>query len=220
MFYGKITGRREAAYLLYKCKTNYIDIFMLLLFSICCGLRISESAAVTFDSVDFGKKELSIYSQIGRRTDTTGREENLICSQTIDPKTENGKRTIPVAPFVLDEVLLAKQKYIEKKRNNPDFLDLGFISCKDSGRPYCKSQVYPIFGKLREECGFPDIKWHQLRKTYSTLLAKQGINMKAVAACMGHYSSDFTEAVYVKKQREVIDMTGQVNNFLKKINLG
>ena len=42
----------------------------------------------------------------------------------------------------------------------------------------------------------PDIRWHDLRSTYCTLLLKQDFNPKAVSRLMGHAKEIITMDVY------------------------
>lgn len=50
--------------------------------------------------------------------------------------------------------------------------------------------------KLLKETGLPDIRWHDLRSTYRTLLLKQDFSPKAVSKLMGHAKELITMDVY------------------------
>jgi len=39
---------------------------------------------------------------------------------------------------------------------------------------------------LLKDCGLPDIRWHDLRATFCTMLLKNDFSPKAVAKLMGH----------------------------------
>ena len=47
-----------------------------------------------------------------------------------------------------------------------------------------------------KRAGLPDIRWHDLRSTYCTLLLKKDFNPKAVSKLMGHAKELITMDVY------------------------
>ena len=51
----------------------------------------------------------------------------------------------------------------------------------------------------------PDIRWHDLRATYCTILLKNDFNPKAVSKLMGHAKEIITIDVYGDKQEIIED---------------
>lgn len=86
-----------------------------MLFTVTCGLRISEALAVRFDDVDFGNKILIVSGQIGRDIMSTGLNDNEVVLQHIKPKSQNGFRTIPfLYVWGITVRNLQRQKYVSK----------------------------------------------------------------------------------------------------------
>lgn len=48
------------------------------------------------------------------------------------------------------------------------------------------------YKKLLRENGLPDIRWHDLRSTFCTVLLKNNFNPKAVSKFMGHAKENIT----------------------------
>ena len=195
----RVLSADEAARILYICKNDEPEVYMPILFTITCGLRISEALAVRFDDIDFGNKIVKVSGQIGRDMQSTGLEEQEVVLQHIAPKSKNGYRKIPLAAFVIDEIHIARRRYEYKMLINPSFKDGDYICCRDTGLPYNRSNVYNSFHRVINKANVGDIKWHSMRRSYSTLLASEGINMKAISVCMGHFSEEFTKTIYVSR---------------------
>ncbi|MCR1989763.1 site-specific integrase [Blautia coccoides] len=212
-----VYSAEQVSIILNTAKERTPNIFIPLLFTITAGLRISEAVGVKFKDIDFGKKELHLSHQVGRSIDDSGLEENELYCQELDPKSENGIRVIPLADFVIDEIVLARRRYDALKIAVPNFKDYDYITFQMSGKPFVRNYVYPQYNELLEYCKIPKIEWHDLRHTYSTLLAQYGISMKAVSVCMGHASKEFTQAVYVTSSKVVYDAVEEITPFMMEV---
>ena len=60
---------------------------------------------------------------------------------------------------------------------------------------YDSSYGMNLWGRIAET-GLPDIRWHDLRSTYCTLLLKNNFSLKAVSKLMGHAKELITMDVY------------------------
>ena len=66
------------------------------------------------------------------------------------------------------------------------YSDVDYICCSTYGRPRSKNYHWQHYKKLLADNGLPDIRWHDLRSTYCTLLLKNNYSPKAVSKLMGH----------------------------------
>lgn len=73
------------------------------------------------------------------------------------------------------------------------------------------------FKKLLKECGLPDIRWHDLRSTYCTLLLKNDFSPKAVSVLMGHAKEIITVDVYGDNQGIIVDGVPELEAFIKEV---
>lgn len=112
-------------------------------------------------------------------------------------KTPSSRRELPIPDYVFEAILEERKRYEENRsRRRPQFLDAGYICCSSYGKPRSKDFHWPHYKKLLKDAGLPDIRWHDLRSTYCTLLLKQDFNPKAVSELMGHAKELITMDVY------------------------
>ena len=63
----------------------------------------------------------------------------------------------------------------------------------------------------------PDIKFHDLRHTYGTLLLKANFNLKAISELLGHASEIITYDVYIDKDEIVYDCLDVLDDYIDSI---
>lgn len=63
----------------------------------------------------------------------------------------------------------------------------------------------------------PDIRWHDLRATYCTILLKNDFNPKAVSKLMGHAKEIITIDVYGDKQEIIEDCLKALEPFIDEV---
>lgn len=151
-----------------------------------------------------------------------GFDDNTLLSQKRTLKTRNSKRYVPLPDFIMDELYLARARYEETLKNDPEFDEnLDFVLFRDHGKAIARPYYY--FKKLMKKCNIDCTKhvWHDLRHTYATLLDQNNMNMKVVSEILGHYSEEFTNEVYVIHKPEVIiyDTSEVMNSFIESLKL-
>lgn len=212
-----ILSVQETANLLLRCKEEEPITYLPLLLSLTAGLRISETIAVKYSDIDWGSGELRVYRQLGRSTTNEGELEGRIITQELKTKTRSGERIVPLADFVVDELILARQKYEAARNSNPDFKDLDYVCCHENGAPFNRSSFRKSFKRLLRSCNLPDMRWHDLRHTYATILKQKEISLKAIAVCMGHYGTQITEDVYINLPDEIYDCDKEITAFMEEV---
>ena len=63
----------------------------------------------------------------------------------------------------------------------------------------------------------PDIRWHDLRTTYCTLLLKESFNPKAVSKLMGHAKEIITMDTYGDNQNIIADGVPEMEVYMKEV---
>ncbi|MFR1832266.1 MAG: tyrosine-type recombinase/integrase [Lachnospiraceae bacterium] len=119
----------------------------------------------------------------------------------------------------LTTTILEERKVYEKNlRRRPNtFQDLGYICCSSSGRPRSKDFHWPHYYKIKAENNLPDIRWHDLRSTFCTLLLKNNFNPKAVSKLMGHAKELITMDVYGDKREIIADCVDEIQSFIDEV---
>lgn len=189
--------------LLYICKTDFQQMYMPLLLSLTLGTRISETIGIKFKDIDFSAQVVYIRRQLGRAMEEE--DAAFLVSSPLETKTTNGIRSIPLPEWVIDEIYVYRARYEINKKNITDFYDLDYVCCHDNGKPFHRRSFARDFKKLTALLNMPDMRWHDLRHIYATLLRDSTVNMKAISEYLGHYSPDFTNKVYIHQDEVVYD---------------
>ena len=104
-----------------------------------------------------------------------------------------------------------------RRRRRSQFLDLDYICCSNYGKPRSKDFHWPHYKKLLRDTGLPDIRWHDLRSTYCTLLLKEAFNPKAVSKLMGHAKELITMDVYADNKGIIADGVPEIEEYMKEV---
>ena len=199
-------------------------IYLYILFALLMGLRKSEISGIKYTDIDYENRTLKIERQLGRSLEV---DENEIAPKTrtkqeIDVKTPASNRVEKIPNFLFSEILEERKKY-EKNRSRRQhgrwvFQDMDYICCSSYGRPRSTTYIYTHYKKLIEEAGLPYIRFHDLRHTYTTLLMKNDINQKAIAASLGHSKSIITFDVYTDKKALIEGGVEEIDAFIDEVH--
>ena len=197
---------------------------MQVLFSGLMGLRVSEVNGIKYTDVDFVNRKLKVQRQLGVVANSN-KEDYAIrtyTKQEIPVKSFSSNRELDIPDIVFDAILEQRKIYEHNKhrrkndKTNP-FQDLGYICCSSYGRPRSKSYNFPYFKKILKENNLPDIRWHDLRATYATLLMKNNFSLKAISKRIGHSKLIITADVYGDKKEIIRDCTDNLIPFMQDV---
>lgn len=73
------------------------------------------------------------------------------------------------------------------------------------------------YKKLLADNNLPDIRWHNLRSTFCTLLLKNDFNPKAVSKLMGHAKEIITMDVYGDKKGIISDCVPEIQTYMDEV---
>ncbi|OIP88902.1 MAG: hypothetical protein AUK24_07100 [Syntrophaceae bacterium CG2_30_49_12] len=148
----------------------------LFLTAIMTGARQGEILGLKWPDVDFSKKQISI-----ARTFNMGR--------FFTPKTKGSARRIDLVPTAVKA--LAEWKLASGGK------DGALVFPNEAGEPMNYSNmVQRHYRRALKDAGIPQIRFHDLRHTYASLLLSQGENIKYIQTQLGHSSPTVTLNVY------------------------
>lgn len=198
-------------------------IHMQVLFNVLMGLRRQEINGLKYSDVDYINRTLSVKRQLGKELNRTPNAVNdkTMTKKELSLKTSSGERTLPIPDYVF-EAILEERKIYEKNRSRRKtrFLDADYICCSTYGKPRSKDFHWSHYKELLKNTGLPDIRWHDLRSSFCTLLLKSDFNPKAVSKLMGHAKELITMDVYGDNQNiipeEIPELTSYIDDVLPK----
>lgn len=137
--------------------------------------------------------------------------------QEISPKTRSSIRELPIPDYVFEAILQERKKYEKNRsRRSITFQDLDYICCSSYGRPRSKNYHWKYCKKILQDNNLPDIRWHDLRSTFCTLLLKNDFNPKAVSKLMGHSKEIITMDIYGDNMEIIADGVPEIEEFMQE----
>jgi integrase len=195
-------------------------IHMQVLFNVLMGLRRREINGVKYSDVDYINRTLKVQRQLGIKINT--KKEDLppdtYDKQEVRLKTQSSYRELPIPDYVF-EAILEERKIYERNRSRRgiQFTDSDYICCSNYGKPRSKDFHWGPYKKLLRENNLPDIRWHDLRSTFCTLLLKNDFNPKAVSKLMGHAKELITMDVYGDNRGIIADCVDELQPFIEEV---
>jgi len=200
-----------------KCDKNVLDInqiktlikaskgskvYMQILFATLMGLRRGEINGVKYSDVDFVNQKLKVQRQLGIKPNTKKEdlEAKTYTKQDIRVKTPSSNRELDIPDYVFEAIIEERKKYNKNKnRRMRQFKDLDYICCSSYGRPRSKSYHFKEFKRILNENNLPNIRFHDLRKSYTTMLLGSNFDIKTISKLLGHSSEEITLNSYTNK---------------------
>ena len=175
---------------------NYPDFYPLLLTAIYSGMRRGEILALTWDCVNFKECKIKV-----RKT--------LYKGQFLTPKTKNSIRDIRVPQKIIEVLKLHKSM---QEFENP----LNLVFSQENGKPIdADNMVKRRFNKVLKGANVTQIRFHDLRHTYASLLLAKDMNIKYIQKQMGHANFEITMNTYAHLMPEVyISSEDKINDLI------
>ncbi|MGV8168160.1 MAG: tyrosine-type recombinase/integrase [Alkaliphilus sp.] len=153
------------------------------------GLRPGEAYGLTWNNVDFIKKQIYVIKAISRVKGKWTLKE---------PKTKKSKRTLPLPETTLQRLKDHKKEQTLEKLKARDYNDHAFVFASNNGNPLeARNVINQYFKPLLEQVGLPrTIRLYDLRHTCATLLMASDVNPKVVAERLGHSNVSMTLNTY------------------------
>lgn len=200
-------------------------IRMQVMIALFTGLRRSEINGLKYSDINFENRTMTIKRQLGRTPNTNINDFKLgeYTKQEIPLKTKSSYRTINIPDRLFEAILEQQRIYDKNKRRrindktNP-FKDYDFICCSTYGNPHSPGYHRKYFKDLLKNNNLPDIRFHDLRSTYTTMLINEKFNPKAISKNLGHAKEIITLDIYTDPKNIINDVTKPIDNFIKTLN--
>ena len=121
--------------------------------------------------------------------------------------TNASRRTIDLPGRTIEALRSHRKCQLEEKKlRAASYWDSGLVSATGKGTPLdTQNVVNRHFKPLLRRAGLPDIRFHDLRHTCATLLARKNVNPKIVQDTLGHASLSMTLGIYSHVQAAMKD---------------
>jgi integrase len=150
------------------------------------GLRQGELLGLRWRDVDFEARRVRVVSPYVR-------------GEFGDPKSEGSGRSVPMAQRVADALSELRARSIYSR-------DQDLVFCHpETGHPLDRSKLVRRFRQALSRAGVRTITFHELRHTFGTRMAAEGVPLRTLQQWMGHADSKTTQvyAHYQPSEAEV-----------------
>src|SRR5579883_2315724 len=160
-----------------------------------------------------------------RWSDVNLREGSLQVRRTVDyiphygyvetePKTARGRRTIMLAPFVVEMLRTHHMAQMEARdKANGQWIDRDLVFSGLHGDYFNPAFLLKVFKHVLIDAGLPPMRFHDLRHSAATILLSMKIHPKIVQEVLGHSTINMTLDTYSHvlptMQRDVIEKWNQ-----------
>lgn len=213
-----LTPEQQSAFINHaRNNPEFESVVPLLVVLLGTGLRIGEALGLRWEEdVDFTAKTIRVSHNLQYRKLSSGKTGFYISS----PKTDAGRRTIPMISLVEQTLLKEKQRQTVIIKSLPDYkipeVDgyTNFVFTNKHGELYHANTVNRIIkriiksynaeeillasGEDRPPALLPDISCHHLRHTFCSRLCENETNLKVIQDIMGHASITTTMNRYAE----------------------
>lgn len=178
------------------------SVYLLMLHT---GLRVGEAIGLQKGDIDFKNKEFHVKRTVGIITKEGGSGVEFY---TADPKTNLGKRTVPMSEMIcrlLAEQIEHRDKLVEAMREkwiadgrDAEIIDAGYLYLSDRGNVIFKANLDHRMDRLLREADIPTprVTLHGLRHTFATRWLEAGQDVRSLAEILGHSDVKMTLNVY------------------------
>lgn len=173
-----------------------------------------------YSDIDYINRTLRLRRQLGKQIKTKKEDfaPNTFTKQEVGLKTSSSYRDLPIPDYVFEAILEQREVYERNhSRRRSQFQDSGYICCSNYGKPRSKDFHWKYYKELLKSNNLPDIRWHDLRGTFCTLLLKNDFNPKAVSKLMGHAKELITMDVYGDKRGIIADCVDELQPFIDEV---
>jgi integrase len=114
-----------------------------------------------------------------------------------EPKTAKGRRSLTVAPEVLEAVRVHRARQAAERLSwGAGYIDSGLVITTEDGRPMHPETLSGLFVRQAKRAGLPPIRLHDLRHSVASILLAQGVHPKVVSEQLGHATIALTLDTY------------------------
>lgn len=176
----------EVTDLLISAQDNYY--YPVIYMAVSSGLRQAELLGLRWRDIDIASRLISVNQTLYKRRG--------ICQFNL-PKTKRSGRTVAMTSKLaefLGEYRLEREQLYHQLGKTITLDDLVFSNVE--GKPIDPGVLSHSFAKIVKRAGLENVRFHDLRHTFASLMLLRGAKPKVISEALGHASVAFTMDVY------------------------
>ena len=155
---------------------DFENLYYVTLFT---GMRQGEALGLTWDSVFFDQGCLHLHHQLQKERKKGGQYRLVELKDSQDRYVQIPLQVVAVLQRIKD-AQLEKQKVSGTQWSNP----LGFVFVDEKGGHLSKVTTYNHLKRIAKKMGKPELRYHDLRHSWTVIMLTVGASLKAVSTCL------------------------------------
>ena len=194
-FEGKALTAEEARIIFENAKEE--KLYPIVALTLCTGMRKGEVMALKWENINFRDRELHVEGNLCRVRESNAGGRSKYVDKVLEPKSAKSIRTIPLTEKAMEALLIQKQRQDEiKEKYKGVYDDQGFVFTEVDGSLLCQKGFMEEYHAFLKKYGISDIRFHDLRHTFATLLFEEGESAKVIQELLGHSTITITMDIY------------------------
>ncbi len=172
---------------IFKTATEENFDYFIFYFGIATGLRQGEMIALTLDDIDLINDTINIDKTTNKIYVFNEDGTKYRVNSTYPPKSKNSIRKVPIPEQIKP---LMEQQYSQQQNINQSLFFTNKLNNEYDG-----DKLYEKYKRFLKRYGIKHRKFHTLRHTYCSILARNNVPLKIAAELMGH-DVEMTSKIY------------------------
>lgn len=203
---AKVLSAEEVKKILVNAKED--KLYPIIALEIYTGLRKGEIMALKWENISFDQEELHVEGNLCRVVKEIN-EDGSKCYEykIMEPKTAKSKRVVPLLPGAIEALKMQQAMQAQDKEMYSEiYNDQGLVFARCDGTFLSQRAFMDKYHAFLKRYGASDVRFHDLRHTFATLLLEAGEEPKAIQELLGHSTYSTTMDIYAH-----VTQKGKVN---------